>query len=418
MSKTYNYQNLKNRIKRDFWALLAIIPYIFKKNNQNKKKAITTLIGEYPKDYIKWLKSDELLNKQRGIIQSLPNIDTYTIYFYKEHKKYMLCENTYAVEFPNSLKGMKQYFKFIYNLNPKIIQVHDSLLVGFNNLLIKTVMKTKMTFMPRGMNYYDDFIFRDKSNIIKKIKAHYNKILYIKCLKKSDFINAPAPLALECELISFKKVHTSDYLLCKGAVSVQTNDNNIINNKLKNLKRNLSSFDKKVFTFSRVEKLKIDKTIEYFLEIQNEIENSCLIIIGDGSALDYYLEKYKEYNNIIFTGWIDKNEAFSFINDFDLMIAPNGGYSLIEVGLLGIPTIAYNYNIMSDLIYNRFNGYLIDKDKPIELKKALIEYLNKSKNEQKKIKEQTKTSYYTRFNLKALEFEKNKIVRELFNDSY
>jgi len=416
MAVPYNYQNIRNRLKRDFWAIIAVVPYFFIKNKNKKNKIISKLIGEYPNDMIKWLQNDKLANRQRFISYSLPEVQTYSFYFYKKFQEYKLGDNTYIVEFPNTFNGIKQYFKYIYNLNPQIIQVHDSLLVGVNNFLIKWTMKPKMIFMPRGMNYYGDFIFRDRSTSIQWLKAHWNRIIYTACLRSSSFVNAPAILALENELVRKKEVYTSDYLLCQGAISsFISNDYCILKLELENLKIDIDKYTNKIFTFSRVEKLKLDNVIDNYINIKDKIDNSCLIIIGDGSALEYYKNKYTDFDNIIFTGWVDKNDAFDFIKDFDLMIAPSGGYSLIEVGLLGIPTVAYNYDIMSSLIYNRVNGYLIDKKSPEELKSVLIEHFSKSDKEVMDMKSDIKKIYEKRFNLDILVYEKEKIVNKIFH---
>jgi glycosyltransferase involved in cell wall biosynthesis len=96
------------------------------------------------------------------------------------------------------------------------------------------------------------------------------------------------------------------------------------------------------------------------------------------------------------------------------MISSSGGYSLIEMGLMGVPTIAYNYDIMSDLIYNRFNGYLMYKESPEELENILIEHFKKTPEELVEMKSNIKKIYNERFNLSVLSSEKEKIVNKIF----
>ena len=417
MSKAYNYQNLSNRLKRDFWALICSFPYFFKKNKSDKHNAIAKLIGEYPKDFIAWIREDELVKKQRLLMYSLPGIKVYIVYFYKQFQEYKLDDNTYVVEFSNDFQGVKDYFRYMYNLNPKVIQVHDSLLVGFINFLIKKTMNSKMIFMPRGMNYYSDFVFRKKNSLGQFLRAHYNRIFYQYIISNSSFVNAPSMLALEAELASKMQVHVSDFLLCCGAIPVLTNSRKDVPSKLFEVQNRISKFDKKIFTFSRVEKYKISGVLDTYIKLEKELNNSCIVVIGDGSALSEYKNRFSSKNNIIFTGWLDKNEAFSFIRDFDLMIAPSGGYSLIEAGLLGIPTVAHNYDIMSDLIYNRFNGYLIDKKSEEELEEVLLEHFSKNKKDRELIRSRVSLSYRTRFNLEVLEQEKKKIVKKILDVS-
>jgi glycosyltransferase involved in cell wall biosynthesis len=413
----YNYQDIRNRLKRDLWALIAINFYIFKKGKKSKTRAIIQLFGERPEDFIEWVKSDTILHRQREMMYSLPGIKVHNCFFHRnltQFKRYNLSKDVFLVGFPHTYKGMKMYFNYVYEVNPQFIQPHDPVIDLLNSLLIKWVMGVKMIFFARGMNYYEDFVFRDKSTLSQWFRAHYNKLLYKTCIKSSFFVDAPIINVLEMELLSSKKLNASDFLLCQGAISVQIRKNKKIIPELSDLNKTIGKYNNKIFTFSRVEKIKIDGVIKNYLNIHRKIYNSCLVIIGDGSAMSYYKRKYLKHKNIIFTGWIDKNDAFSFIENFDLMIAPNGGYSLIEAGFLGVPTVAYNYNVMSDLIYNKFNGYLIDQTHPEEIEQVIIDHFKKDKETLLKIKQDVKCSYDTRFNLDVLKREKEKISDKLF----
>jgi hypothetical protein len=69
---------------------------------------------------------------------------------------------------------------------------------------------------------------------------------------------------------------------------------------------------------------------------------------------------------------------------------------------------------MSDLIYNKFNGYLIDQTHPEEIEQVIIDHFKKDKETLLKIKQDVKRSYDTRFNLDVLKREKEKISDKLF----
>jgi len=410
-----DYQSLSNRFKRLLWSLKAIFPYIFKKNkNTISKRTITILIGEYPRSFIGWMKENETLKVQRETTLSLPGVTKYLIYFFEELKEYKVSENLILKEFPNSYEGVREYFKFLYTLNPQFMQIHNVILSGYIDLLVKIVMKIDTIFMPRGMNYYNDYIFRQDKSLKGKIKGNLNNFLNQQALKKSKFVNAPAFFALESELASARSVYTSDYLYCQGAVSIQMNIKETVLERLKDIHSQIIRYEKKIFMFTRVDKMKIDSAIDDYVSIESKLGNSCLVIIGDGPALDHFKVKFKEKKNIFFTGWIDKWDAFPFIKDFDIMLAPHGGYSIIEMGMLGIPTVAYNYDIMSDLIYNKYNGYLIDKETKSEMKDILIEYFSKSIAQRDNMKKNIKNSFYDRFCLETFEIEKRKLVSKLF----
>ena len=411
----YDYQNKKNRLKRALWCFITSLLYIFKKKRNKNKDILCSNIGEIDYSIADNFKNDKHYREYRYEAYRISFNKKYLCYFYKDFKEVNKDEKLYIVEFPNNFNGIKLYFKYIYKLNPRFLQIHDSLTCFFQDFFIYKIFKPKIVFFPRGMNYYSDYIFRNKYNLIEFLKAIFNKFTYIYWLKKAYLVNAPAISALECELISKKYVHTSDYLFLQGACSLLFNKNN--NEQYDTKYDFIKNYDYKLFTFSRVEKGKfIKEAIDSYIKIKDKLnKSSCLIIIGDGTYLSFLKNKYKEYKDIIFLGHINKEKALKLIEKFDLFLNPHGGYSLIETGFIGIPSISFNFNIMSTLVYNRVNGYLVDQNSPEEFTSTILEYFSKSKEDIEEFKKITKESFRKRFSKEALINERLKITKKIFN---
>ena len=151
---------------------------------------------------------------------------------------------------------------------------------------------------------------------------------------------------------------------------------------------------------------------DVFEKIENEF-NVSLTIVGDGSKLNEYKSKYNNKRNIYFTGWMEKQNLFAIANNFDLLVAPHGGYTNIQLGILGVPSVSYWYDSMADIIYNNFNGFLIDKTTPNELEKVLRQYLSLSVEEKNRFKENTFISFNQRFSMKQFEISKKNLVEKM-----
>jgi glycosyltransferase involved in cell wall biosynthesis len=412
----YNYQSIKGRIKRLIWLLKSIRPYVFKKKKKQNNDVLVSIIGE-TEGSLEWFKNDINLRQNRFIMYSLPETKVYLIFFSpfqnEIKQKLELGKDCIVLQYKNSYNGMKQFLKDFYEISPKWLKIHDSLLNGINDIIISKVFKTKLMFMPRGMNYYGDFLFRDKSNLVQFLKAYYNQWIYIKCIKSSDIVVGNTMFALENELISGKKVYTTDYLYYFGAIeALNLKPKDDAETKYNNLLNFLKNYDYNLLFFGRVEEIKVGFLFDVFEKIENDF-NVSLTIIGDGSKLNEYKLKYKNNKNIYFTGWMQKQYLFAIANNFDLLIAPHGGYTNIQLGILGVPSVSYWYDSMADIIYNNFNGFLIDKTTPKELEIVLKKYLKLSQEKKREFKKNTYISFNRRFCLEQFEISKMNLVNKM-----
>jgi glycosyltransferase involved in cell wall biosynthesis len=372
---------------------------------------------------IDWYNSNLPFKKLRYEVHKIDNIKTYYCYFINaksKFKKEIIGDNCYIVEFPNSFKGMQQYFQFIKEISPKYLFIHD--LVGnfVIDYLTAKLFKLKNIAKPRGMNYYWDFIFRKEESRYKEgfigfVRKYLNYWTYSATLRNADLVVAPPILSLECELLRRKPVYTSNYLLGIGSMGVIMSENLPITQHWQSIyDEQITQYQHKLFTFNRVEKIKIGTIIEDYLAIKNKINgSSCLIMIGSGNDLKWYKNQYKNHPEIIFLGFIDREEAFPLIKKLDLFIAPQGGNALVEVGLLGIPAVAYNIDIMTYYVNHRINGYLVDWKTPQDFQDILLHHFKLSNEQRYDMKVMTKKTYELQFNKESFLTDRQNLSRKI-----
>ena len=119
-------------------------------------------------------------------------------------------------------------------------------------------------------------------------------------------------------------------------------------------------------------------TIKAFNEIYKENKNVRLMYVGSGD-LEKEVIKYAQENNlthlVTITGWIEDTEKY--IPAFDIAILPSKwegfGLVLIEYMVCNKPIVASNVGGIADIIKDKENGLLTEKDNY----KMLYENINK-----------------------------------------
>ncbi len=425
IKKTNNLEGLKARIQRTIWAISASFKYIFLKNKPISTNNLVCCVGGISNgsSVIDWYNENESFKKMRYEVHKIDDLNTYYCYFIDEmgeFRKDEIGENCYIVEFPHSSNGVKQYFQFVKGISPKSLLIHD--LVGnfFIDYLIAKIFKLKTIARPRGMNYYWDVVFRNEGLRYKEgfsgfIRKYLNYWMYSWTLRHADLVIAPPIMALECELLRKKPVYTSNYLFGIGSMAVNLSEGLPITQNWQQIYDDkINKYKHKLFTFNRLEKMKVGTIIDDYLAIKDEFnDSSCLVMIGSGSDLEWFKKTYKEYEEIIFLGFIDREEAFPLLKKLDLFIAPQGGNAVVEVGLLGIPAVAYNIDSMSYYISHKVNGYLVDWKTPEDFKDILVEHFNLLDIERSKMKAMTKKTYALQFSKESFFSDRRKVSRKI-----
>jgi len=112
------------------------------------------------------------------------------------------------------------------------------------------------------------------------------------------------------------------------------------------------------------------KGFDFFIKVLTKLpDDICGIIIGDGPEKESLKELAKELkieHKIIFTGFVDQNKKFQYLQNSDIFflssIHEGFGIVLQEAMQVGLPIVATNNGGQVDLIKDGENGFLIEFD--------------------------------------------------------
>jgi L-malate glycosyltransferase len=133
------------------------------------------------------------------------------------------------------------------------------------------------------------------------------------------------------------------------------------------------------------------KRLEYLIEltqylIDNQIHDFQIRIIGDGvqrNALEQESQKRGFQNYISFLGF--QKDIEKYYRDFDLFLNPSQeeclSIALIDAGVCGIPSVAFDVGGNNEIILNSQTGFIV-KAKEIFFEKVLYLIKNKALREQ------------------------------------
>lgn len=142
-----------------------------------------------------------------------------------------------------------------------------------------------------------------------------------------------------------------------------------------------SHFPKKMeddlLTFCVASRLVTDKgigeVIEAYKRVRTNIQDSQLLLMGDGPEVAHFKELAKDTPNIIFLGHQD--EPLKTLAQTDIFIHPtyHEGFSvaLVEAGMLGLPIIATSVGGNVEIVNNSRTGLLVPARNSDELTQAM-----------------------------------------------
>jgi L-malate glycosyltransferase len=133
-----------------------------------------------------------------------------------------------------------------------------------------------------------------------------------------------------------------------------------------------SNYKKKnnFFNIGYVGRLVKLKRVHYLIEladylVKNKIDGFQIQIIGDGSEkqkLEEYSKKLKLHEKIIFHGF--KSDTEIYYESMDLFVNPSKeeclSLALIDAGIKGIPSIAFNVGGNNEIVINNKTGYIVN----------------------------------------------------------
>jgi glycosyltransferase involved in cell wall biosynthesis len=130
-----------------------------------------------------------------------------------------------------------------------------------------------------------------------------------------------------------------------------------------------------------------DKGIHTLLDamknLYKNLPDVTLTLIGNGD--EQYVQKMRQkiiddgLNSVVMVPFLQKDQLFKIISDFDLVIVPSLWYdnmpnSLLEAQAYGIPAIVSNNGSLKELVHHGFNGYHFESGNPADLAKTIINY--------------------------------------------
>jgi len=118
----------------------------------------------------------------------------------------------------------------------------------------------------------------------------------------------------------------------------------------------------------------LDLLIEAFAEFKTKYNDSVLVIVGQGIESDYLKQKTKDLQletEVVFKGF--QNDTVGYYKTADVFVAPSmsEGYNrtVIEAMACQCPVIMTDVGLAGEIIHNRENGLVINKD---NIKKDLV----------------------------------------------
>jgi len=96
--------------------------------------------------------------------------------------------------------------------------------------------------------------------------------------------------------------------------------------------------------------------------IKKEIPQIRLIILGDGEIRGQFEKRAVElgvFENIYFPGFLPPAEIRAWASVAKAMLATHGGFSLIEMGALGVPIVAYAHDWHREIIHDGQTGFVV-----------------------------------------------------------
>lgn len=295
-----------------------------------------------------------VINSYKSNIDNLNIVYTYTnTHFYK-----------------NLLFFIKSFFIIIYkfnsNKNIKIIHIHSASKGSFIRksliAIFCKVFKKKIVFHLHSGSFKNFYHY-----------SHLNKIYIKYMLSKMDKI-----ICLSEDWVCFY-----NNIINKKSVEILGNPINVNKLNLKSINFNsvqllyLGNISDEKGIFHLINYLKTNK---YFIDCRIKLKIGG---IGDHLKLMSIIEDFNLANNIIYLGWVEKDEKDALLNNTDIYILPSFfeglPVSILEAMSYGKPIISTNIGGIPSLVKNNYNGWLFNPSNFNELDKIFDDLFTSKK---------------------------------------
>ncbi len=147
---------------------------------------------------------------------------------------------------------------------------------------------------------------------------------------------------------------------------IQVNDYNRIPKETARRYLGFTDNDFVILCAGRIDPQKgIKYLIEGFAEITHQNPSAKLILVGDGPEriILEELVKKKHLKNIVFTGFISRNQLILLLSASDLYVSPtlyeSFGISVLEALASGLPIVCSNIMSLPEIVEDGKNGFLV-----------------------------------------------------------
>ena len=345
-----------------------------------------------------------------------------------------------------SLSSKSQVFNF--NKKQKVFSLNE--LICQQNIIIKL-----LAILSYVKNNCRGIWTSYANNNIAKQKFHYNKkILFIieKLVKQYDiiFICAQLSSTLMNEIVNYSTKNNKKILFRTTGTINAGNFNYIKNvdlfihhsqanagNLEKFTKHNYSIIDqcgfneqdllnvipskKKIQNFLILGRLSpekgIEKLISFFLEVCSQIDT--LYIVGNGPLEDYFKNKYKEFSNIQFKGFVDRQHLSELFNLVDCLIicSPEESGPLVGVEAMAAGKIIISTKVgaMTERLNDTLNKFWFDYNDLQSFKIAFQSLKVLDEDKIKSVSKSLREKYLKEYSLDEIKKKYLVIVNESLN---
>jgi glycosyltransferase involved in cell wall biosynthesis len=249
-------------------------------------------------------------------------------------------------------------FFYLKSIQPDIIHVQKMSLVCLPAFFSKKILKKPYIIYMRGSDVYHISILWKK--ISKLILKNSVKVIVLTEDMKREL----------------KKIYCGEILVIPNGIELDNYKNLRKQNSLVN--------NKKIIIF--VGTLRPVKGLIYLIKamdiIHAEIENTILMIIGDGEerkSLEEAVIKSHLEKVVIFNGKIPNKDIPKYLVQGDVFVLPSlsEGFPnvILEAMAAGLPIVSTNIHGLSEIIRNEENGYLVEPKNPQQLADKLLQIL-------------------------------------------
>jgi glycosyltransferase involved in cell wall biosynthesis len=262
------------------------------------------------------------------------------------------------IRFFSSIFFLINIFICLKAIQPDIVHVQKISLMCLPAFFSKKLLKKPYVIYGRGSDIYDISFFSRK--MLKVILKDAAKVIVLTEYMKKEL----------------QKIYYGKILVIPNGIEL---DN------YKNLqKQNFRLNNKKIIMFLGT--LRLVKGLKYLIKamelIQAEMENTILMIIGDGEdrkSLEAMVIKLHLEKVVIFNGKIPNKDIPKYLVQGDVFVLPSlsEGFPnvLLEAMAAGLPIVSTNVNGLSEIIINEENGYLVEPKNPQQLADKLLQIL-------------------------------------------